>query len=64
MAQVDKILEVKNLTVSFKTPSGMVRAVRDVTFDLYRNETLCIVGESGSGKSVTNRAFSHLAAMR
>ncbi len=62
MAQVDKILEVKNLTVSFKTPSGMVRAVRDVTFDLYRNETLCIVGESGSGKSVTNRAVLGILA--
>lgn len=58
----DVILEVKNLTVSFKTPGGMVRAVRDIDFNLYRNETLCIVGESGSGKSVTSRAILGILA--
>ena len=58
----DTILEVKNLTVSFKTPGGLVRAVRDIDFELMRNETLCIVGESGSGKSVTSRAILGILA--
>lgn len=58
----DKVLEVKNLTISFKTLHGTVKAVRQVTFDLYRGETLAIVGESGSGKSVTSRAILGILA--
>jgi oligopeptide transport system ATP-binding protein len=62
MAQRDKILEVRDLSISFKTQQGLLRAVREVNFDLYRGETLAIVGESGSGKSVTSRAIIGILA--
>ncbi len=51
------LLEVRNLSVSFHTRSGVYRAVNDVSFNLERGETLGIVGESGSGKSVTCSAL-------
>lgn len=59
---MDKILEVKNLKVSFRTQGGTVKAVRDISFDLERGKTLAIVGESGSGKSVTSKAILGILA--
>ena len=56
------ILEVRDLIISFKTTNGKVQAVRDISFDLQKGETLCIVGESGSGKSVTSRAILGILA--
>ncbi len=52
-----KKLEVKNLQVSFRTQNGLVKAVRDISFDLHAGETFAIVGESGSGKSVTSKSI-------
>ena len=56
----ENILEVKDLEISFGTSAGEVQAVRGVTFDLRRGETLAIVGESGSGKSVTAKSIMRL----
>jgi len=58
----DKILEVKNLKISFKTLNGVLPAIRDVSFSLKKGETLAIVGESGSGKSVSTKAITGLLA--
>lgn len=59
---IEKVLQVKNLTVSFRTGAGKVQAVRDISFDLMKGETLAIVGESGSGKSVTSKAILGISA--
>ncbi|MFC3674601.1 ABC transporter ATP-binding protein [Ferrovibrio xuzhouensis] len=53
MARGETILQVEDLSVRFGEGSGAVDAVRHVSFDLARSETLALVGESGSGKSVT-----------
>ncbi|MDR3241467.1 MAG: ABC transporter ATP-binding protein [Lactobacillaceae bacterium] len=58
----EKVLEVQDLKINFKTYAGTVQAIRDISFDLYKGETLAIVGESGSGKSVTTRSLMGLLA--
>lgn len=57
---MSKILDVQDLHVSFKTYNGEVKAVRGVSFDVNKGETVAIVGESGCGKSVTSQTIMRL----
>lgn len=57
---MEKVLEVKNLRTSFRTEGGLVHAVDDVSFNVYKGKTLGIVGESGCGKSVTSLSIMRL----
>lgn len=57
---MNKLLEVKDLEVNFKTDYGEVKAIRKVSLDLYSGEVLAIVGESGCGKSMLCRSILKL----
>ena len=58
--QSQALLSLEDLSVDFKTRHGIVHAVRQVGFELFRGQTLAVVGESGSGKSVTSYAIMGL----
>ncbi len=58
------ILDARNVGVDFKVEGGTVNAVRDVSFQLHKGETIALVGESGSGKSVTARTLMKLLTKR
>ena len=57
---MEPIIKIKNLKTYFKTDDGIAKAVDDVSFSLYKGETLGIVGESGCGKSVTSLSMLNL----
>ena len=54
------VLSVKDLRINFRAYGGLVQAVRGISFDLHRGETLAIVGESGSGKSTVARCIMNI----
>ena len=58
------ILDARNVAVDFKVEGGIVNAVKDVSFQLHKGETIALVGESGSGKSVTARTLMRLLTKR
>ncbi|MEE0818387.1 MAG: ATP-binding cassette domain-containing protein [Coprococcus catus] len=64
MNQSEKILEIKDLCVEFKTVEGTVKAINHLNYTLHKGEKLGIVGESGSGKSVTSLGIMQFMAIK
>jgi peptide/nickel transport system ATP-binding protein len=60
----DVVIDAKRVGVTFKVDGGSIEAVRDVSFQLRKGQTIALVGESGSGKSVTARAVMRLLSKR
>jgi len=58
------ILDARNIAVNFRVEGGTIEAVKDVSFQLHKGETIALVGESGSGKSVTARTVMRLLTKR
>jgi len=56
----ERLLDVRNLSVNFKTTDGVFNAVKNVSFSIDRGQTVALVGESGSGKSVTALSIMQL----
>ena len=56
----DTVLEVKNLVTTFRINKKEYPVIRDISFEIHENETLCMVGESGCGKSVTTLSIMGL----
>lgn len=57
---MSQLLQVENLETKFRTADGKLPAVRNISFSVDKEETLCIVGESGSGKSITSLSIMGL----
>ena len=58
MEEKKVILSIKDLEVGFRVRGRKLRAIRDISLDIYEDESIAIVGESGSGKSVFTKTFS------
>ena len=54
------LLKVRNVKKYFNTPSGIVKAIDDVSFDVKQGEIIGLIGESGSGKTTVGRCFIRL----
>lgn len=58
----DRVLSIRDLKIEFETNGKVLKAIRGIDFDLFKNETVALVGESGSGKSVTMKAIMGILA--
>ena len=57
----EKVLDIRNLSVEYPTPGRTVKAVRNISFDIYQREMLGLIGESGSGKTTVALASRGMA---
>ena len=59
-----KVLEIRDLSISFQTDESYVQAIKSISFDVFQGEVCAIVGESGSGKSVTAQSIMGLVGRK